>query len=411
MCNPLIAFSRSVLKAARVESKIHTFPFQLDENFDCGLRKTIYNTGEEYDNFFQKLSQNLRTACETYTLFQFTDRFGCEYIFLNLPDTEPASVLIIGPFSYTPFTNNYIFHLCHQINLPESHWDFMQQYYFSLPVINEKHGLDSLVFTLARELWGDELLSMPHLTNPSDSAPPFTASIESPTTQSLTYMEQKYESEDSLMKFISDGDLESIEQIQQHLNLSEIKQRFPNSLRDQKNNLLIFNTICRKAAQYGGVHPIYLDTQTNKYTARIEYAANLKELNNLYREIPHKYCLLVHGYSLKDYSPTIRKIIMYISFHLTEDLGLQAIAEHFSLNKNYLSAMFKKETGVSLTTYVNQKRVRNAIYLLNTTSLPVQNIAETCGINDLNYFSRIFRQQVGMSPSSYRRELKQNKKA
>ena len=250
---------------------------------------------------------------------------------------------------------------------------------------------------------------MPHFTYLSDSAPPFTASVDSPTTQSLAYMEQKYESEDYLMKCIINGDLESIAKIQSHLNLSEIKQRYPNSLRDHKNNLLIFNTICRKAAQYGGVHPIYLDTQTNKYINRIESVANLKELNSLYREMPHKYCLIVREYSLKDYSPTIRKVIMYINFNLTEDLGLQTIADQFSLNKNYLSTIFKKETGTSLTSYVNQKRVRNAIYLLNTSSLPVQNIAEACGFNDLNYFSRIFRQQVGMSPSNYRRELKQNK--
>lgn len=409
MYNPLVTFVQSFLKSVRVESRIYTFPVHLDDTFDYGLRSNIYAAGNESERMFEEFSKNLQTVSETQRLFQFTDRFGCEYIFLNLPETTPRSILLIGPFSYSPFTYSYLLSLYRQISLPESHWDFMQQYYFSLPVINEKHTLDNLIFTLAHTLWGDEFLSMPHFTYLSDSAPPFTASVDSPTTQSLAYMEQKYESEDYLMKCIINGDLESIAKIQSHLNLSEIKQRYPNSLRDHKNNLLIFNTICRKAAQYGGVHPIYLDTQTNKYINRIESAANLKELNSLYREMPHKYCLIVRGYSLKDYSPTIRKVIMYINFNLTEDLGLQTIADQFSLNKNYLSTIFKKETGTSLTSYVNQKRVRNAIYLLNTSSLPVQNIAEACGFNDLNYFSRIFRQQVGMSPSNYRRELKQNK--
>ena len=100
---------------------------------------------------------------------------------------------------------------------------------------------------------------------------------------------------------------------------------------------------------------------------------------------------------------------MYIDFNLTENLALQDIAEHFSLNKNYLSTLFKKEVGISLTTYVNQKRVRNALYLLNTSSLPIQDIAAASGVYDLNYFSRIFRQQIGMSPSRYRRELKEGK--
>ena len=208
------------------------------------------------------------------------------------------------------------------------------------------------------------------------------------------------------MTCITEGNLERIEKIRQHLNLSSIRQRFSNFLRDQKNNLLVFNTICRKAAQYGGVHPIYLDTQTTKYTLRIESAANLKELNNIYRDIPHKYCLLVREYSLKDYSPIIAKIIMYIDFHFKENLSLQMIASSFSLNKNYLSTLFKKEVGIGLTNYINHKRIKYGLYLLNASTLSIQDISKACGIDDMNYFSRIFRQQIGMSPSNYRQQLR-----
>lgn len=406
MYQTLISFTQSVLKDVRVQSRIYPFSSEYDATFDLGLRKTIYSLDKNALDFIKKSTRDFLKTFETYTLFQTTDTFGCEYIFLNLPDTKPASFLSIGPFSYTPFTNSHILNLCRQNQLPESHWDFIQQYYFSLPVINEKQWMESLVFTLVRRLWGNETRTMTHLSNAAPIAPVFTSSIEAPTNSSLSYMEQKYGSEDFLMKCISTGDTERISQIRQHLDLASIKQRFPNSLRDQKNNLLVFNTICRKAAQYGGVHPIYLDTQSNKYTARIEYAANLKELNALYRDIPLKYCLLVRRYSLKDYSPTIQKVIMHINFNLKEDLGLQVIAEHFSLNKNYLSTVFKKETGITLTAYVNQKRIEHSLYLLNTSSLSIQNIAGACGIQDLNYFSRIFRQQVGMSPSGYRSQIK-----
>lgn len=407
MSDSLILFTISVLREVRVQAQVCTLPFGPDESLDFGLRQKIYNIEESFENMPCDYSQKLQKALEIYTLFQFSDYFGCEYIFLKLPQTQPESVLAIGPFSYTPFTNSYILNLCRKNKLPESHWDFISQYYFSLPVINEKQWMEGLLFTLAHELWGDRLRSITHLSDNSNFMPVFTTSVESPTAQSLDYMETKYGSEDYLMKCIITGDVEKITEIRQHLDLAAIRQRFPNSLRDQKNNLLIFNTICRKAAQYGGVHPIYLDTQSTKYTSRIESAANLKELNQLYRDIPLRYCLLVRRYSLKDYSPTIQKVIMHINFNLTEDLGLQTIAEHFSLNKNYLSTVFKKEVGVSFTAYVNQKRIEHAIYLLNTSPLPIQDISSLCGIHDLNYFSRIFRQQVGMSPSGYRKVIKE----
>ena len=261
MSNSLVDFVCSVLKSIRIKSKIYTFPLNLDDQFDYELRKSISNNESTYFTFMQELSLNLESACNANLLFQFTDRFKCDYIFLILPDDSAKSVLAVGPFSYTPFTNNYILNICHKLKIPETNFDFMQQYYFSLPTNHDKQSLEGIIFTLAHELWGDQPLSMPHFTNLDNAAVPFTPSIEAPTTQSLEYMEQKYLSENYLMTCITEGNLDRIEKIRQHLDLSSIRQRFSNYLRDQKNNLLVFNTICRKAAQYGGVHPIYLDTQ------------------------------------------------------------------------------------------------------------------------------------------------------
>ncbi len=401
----LVTFCCSVLKAMRVKTQICKYPFLLEEWENDGIWHKVYDLSGNRQGFFQNLSESIGKVCESNPLFSCRDRFGCEYIFLRIPDRKMDEILIIGPFSYMTFSNNYVVELCQRLHVPESHLDYMQQYYYSLPVINDRHWMEGLIFTLAQELWGDTSMSMMYIEAPDAPFPSYVSSLEEPAKESLDYMEQKYGSEDTLMERISGGDLEKIEAVCQHLDLALIKQRFPNSLRDQKNNLLIFNTVCRKAAQYGGVHPIYLDTQSSKYIDRIEYAANLKELNKLYREIPYKYCLLVRSYSMKDYSPTIQKVIMYIRFNLLEDLSLRAIAEHFSLNKNYLSSSFKRETDISLTNYVNQERIRNAIYLLNTSTVPIQEIAEKCGIDDLNYFSRIFRQIVGMSPSSYRKSV------
>ena len=406
MCNTIINFTRTVLKEVHIDSRICTFPFEPEDSFDHELRKSIFYLDEDYKRFLQNMSLCFQNLYESYTLCRCTDRFGCEYIFLKLPDASSPSLLLIGPFSYTPFTNNRVLNLCRRIELPEDLWNFMQQYYLSLPVVADGQWMESLIFTLARELWKGQKLSMPHLTDTEKHSQEFPSTVIPPTQNMLSYMEQKYESEDLLMTYISNGDLEMINRLRQHLQLSAIKQRFPDTLRNQKNNLLIFNTVCRKAAQNGGVHPLYLDTESNKLESRIEYAVSLSQLDSLYREIPRKYCMLVCSHSLKDYSPTIRKVIMYISSNLTEDLGLQAISKEFSLNKNYLSTIFQKEVGVSLTNFVNQKRIQHAIYLLNTSQLPIQDIAEACGIRDSNYFSRLFRRQVGMPPSSYRQVKK-----
>lgn len=402
----LLTFTQSILSEMRIRSQLVSFPFTWEDNFDNGLRKAIY-TDSDYQIFRRDIAVIYQKICEEHILSRCTDRFGCEYIFLRLPETSGPVFFVAGPFTYTPFTVVRAYDYCQRAGLPEDFQDFMQQYYVSLPVISEEHWMESLTGTLARSLWGDQKLSMPHLVD-HPGKEHFKDNIDvlpAPTPSTAAYMESKYGSEDRLSSYIIDGNLEKIEEIRHRLCLKSIKQHFPDSLRDQKNNLIMFNTICRKAAQLGGVHPVWIDTEVNKFTTRIEYAVSLKQLDSIFREIPRKYCMLVRTYSVKNYSEAIQKVVTYIRLNPGTDLGLKKIAGHFSMNKNYLSTLFKKETGTGLTAFVNQERINYAIRLLNITRFPIGKVAELCGIEDLNYFSRLFKQQVGMSPSGYRRNL------
>ena len=194
----------------------------------------------------------------------------------------------------------------------------------------------------------------------------------------------------------------------EHLNTADIKPRLSDSIRDRKNFMIILNTICRKAAQTAYIHPVHLDEISRKFAIKIEDCTSIAQLEVLENEITRKYCLLVQSYSLRTYSKPIQNIINYISFNLTADLSLNALSEEFLLNSSYLSTLFKKETGVTLTNFVNTKRIEHAIYLLNTTQSAIQDIAAQCGINDANYFTKLFKKLKNMTPTQYR-EMVQHK--
>ena len=77
-----------------------------------------------------------------------------------------------------------------------------------------------------------------------------------------------------------------------------------------------------------------------------------------------------------------------------------------SVSESYLSSLFKKETGTTITDYINSTRIRQALILLNTSSLPIGEVASRCGFLDSNYFSRIFKKQLGLSPREYRDSIR-----
>jgi YesN/AraC family two-component response regulator len=114
------------------------------------------------------------------------------------------------------------------------------------------------------------------------------------------------------------------------------------------------------------------------------------------------YCQLVQDFSLKGRSHLISKLLIHIDADLTADLSLSALAKLLNVNSSYLSALFKKELGSTLTEYVSTRRVKYAMFLLSTTNLQVQAIAQHCGIPDVNYFTRTFKRYAGVTPKEYR---------
>ena len=354
------------------------------------------------ENFSQFISSYNR---DNTALF-IHDSFSCEYIHIKLPDS--TRIFIAGPFSYERFTNQRILDLCSYNSVPVQYNEFMQLYYSALPVFADERCITAIISCLCSRLWGNNYtIEKKHILNKNLTQYMYKEEAPEPTKKSVEALEIRYKNEAFLMECIAHEDYKSIENMER-LNSSDIKPRLSDSIRDRKNFMIILNTICRKAAQTAYIHPVHLDEISRKFAIKIEDCTSIAQLEVLENEITRKYCLLVQSHSLRTYSKPIQNIINYISFNLTADLSLNALSEEFMLNSSYLSTLFKKETGVTLTNFVNNKRIEHAIYLLNTTQSAIQDIAAQCGINDVNYFTKLFKKLKNMTPTQYR-EMIQHK--
>ena len=85
--------------------------------------------------------------------------------------------------------------------------------------------------------------------------------------------------------------------------------------------------------------------------------------------------------------------------------SLQYVARKLHVSSNYLSTCFKKEMGVGFLKYVNSIRVIRAQELLRDVSLKTYEISNMVGLEDQRYFSRLFKEQTGMTPNEYRSAL------
>ena len=96
----------------------------------------------------------------------------------------------------------------------------------------------------------------------------------------------------------------------------------------------------------------------------------------------------------------------YIENHFKENLTLDDLAAVAHVSKYYLSHAFSREYGTSPINYLLSCRVRESIYLLTETSLSLSQIAEMLGFSSPSYFSQSFRRIQGMSPLTYRNQIR-----
>lgn len=99
----------------------------------------------------------------------------------------------------------------------------------------------------------------------------------------------------------------------------------------------------------------------------------------------------------------------YIRRNIDKDLSRAEIADAIYLNPEYLSRLFKKETGASLNDYIVTEKMRAAQSLLSDTNIPVSLIATKVGYSNFSYFSQVFKKYTGMSPVEYRAAKRRSK--
>lgn len=130
----------------------------------------------------------------------------------------------------------------------------------------------------------------------------------------------------------------------------------------------------------------------------------LENINNCEPEIDD--CFTNNNTNSKDRQKCfIDKSIKYIKENFKEKLTLEEVASKAFMNPKYFSRVFKEEVGTSFSSYVNNLKIQHACRLLETTNYPAYRISMECGFSDPSYFSRVFSDKMNMTPMTYRKHI------
>ncbi|MBQ7921148.1 MAG: helix-turn-helix transcriptional regulator [Clostridia bacterium] len=348
---------------------------------------------------------------ESHTMYKFTDSYNLCYLYFLLPETKSPTVLIVGPYHSSEVSRERIPELLEKREISPARRLYFEEFYRSIPVLTEGCHLFVMLTTFCERIWKSPSFAIVDVNkqNPVSASPinePMYEDAYDDVLINMKTMEKRYAYENEMIQAVTLGQLHKENQLLSGLSDEVFEKRLPDPLRNVKNYGIIMNTLLRKAAENGGVHPVYLDRTSSEFAAKIENMHELSENHDLMREMFRTYCRLVRRHALMQFSIVVQKTVLLIDSDLSADLSLQSLAQHLNVSAGYLSTIFKKDTGKTVSEYIREKRIHHAKFLLATTHQQIQTIALHCGIMDVQYFSKTFKKLTGKTPKEYRESLK-----
>lgn len=386
--------------AQNIPTRRVTPPFEGLDEFDYGLRRSL---DPQFD--WQEFGQLLLDNTPEQTLLFVEGTFELHFALFRIPD-EKNTIFLVGPWTFGQRSEKS--RKWGKRHLGVAGESAVQEYYNGVKVLGANDFYSTIRVLVGMMFHEDELKVkqmkefLPFQFLPDIryfNEPKFQKDIP------ISMLEQRYESENRILEAVSRGDEEAaVEAMHQHSRFT-YGGRFEGSLYQQKNRMIVFNTLLRKAIEPSKVHPYYIDAISSKYARIIEEADEVPE--ELMWQMVRDYCAYVRRYSLKEYSPAVQKVMNYVNLNVAEPLTLKSLAAMCFISPSYLSALFKQETGTTLIDYINTQRVNRAAQLLEQSSHAIAAVAEEVGILDVNYFTKIFKKTLGVTPTRYRREHKE----
>jgi two-component system, response regulator YesN len=384
----------------------------IDNTSNINLEYGLATTPEPLRPYFSEMigHLNLYDIDSEFDVLFHSNSYRLNFISAKVNDGEKyLGSVVVGPFLLEEPTILMIESIISDNKMAISLKNIMKQYYLSLPIMsankanNTGEFLSYLVSTIHFYIPNNSNIGTLSYDFQTDSVP--FELIKENTDLAIENIETRYRKENEMLHAVESGNIELYNSIlTENKSIMNSPDRVPNDpLRSLKNNGFVLNTLLRKSAEKGGVHPIYLDSLSSKFAVQIEKCSSLQQVSELFRSMQYGYCDAVRKLSLKNYSSAIRRAVEYIRININQDLSLDSIAGDLNLSSHELSRQFKKETGKNITEYINNRRINEAIYILENDHISITDVAFTVGFNDVNYFTKVFKKLKGVTPSEYRK--------
>lgn len=325
------------------------------------------------------------------------------YATIYMGDTEQDWILI-GPVLLSP---------CRQEDVTGEQFAQLAAMGLEVQQCNMRAFLSG-IFLIYYLVSGNKLDNATFLENNQDKFASITQ-MSSKLSENLFERQEKqrihnpYSQELREIESIQNGDVEAFNRSISETYEGEIGILAKNPLRHHKNVAIGNITMASRAAIRGGVSVELAFSMADSFIQQIEEIDDVSEVETFKRAAQRAYATAVyqqkHDKVMND-NPLVEEVKNYIFSHLHDAIKIEDIAECLHVNADYLSHLFSNSEKITIKRYLLQEKVNRSKNLLCYSDFSLQEIAFYLGFSSQSYFTKIFREIVGMTPGEYRKKLK-----
>jgi YesN/AraC family two-component response regulator len=221
--------------------------------------------------------------------------------------------------------------------------------------------------------------------------------------RSLMFHHTPYALEERLVQAVIRGDETSALRALSEISRSGEKAILAaDPLRSAKNSIIGTIAFLARASIQAGLDPEMVFALSDVLIRTIEGLRSKTEVLAYEEKILFRFIGMVKKRLDQRYSRPIQRTLNYIEAHLDQRLFLEEIAAAVYVNPNYLSGLFRKETGKSLSEFITLRKIQESSYFVRYTDYPFAEIAALYGFSGQSYFTRNFKKVMGKTPGEYR---------
>lgn len=220
-----------------------------------------------------------------------------------------------------------------------------------------------------------------------------------------------YEREMAFFDSIKNGDADRAQELYKPFNCEEMGKLSEDSLRNLKYHLIITIALITRYCIEGGMEMEGAYNLSDIYIRSIDKCRTEDEVNLLHREVVADYAQRMQIIRRQNRFPrSVTVCLDYIYDNLHTKITLEKLAEVTSLSPAYLSKLFHKEVGLTISAYITKKRIEAAENMLKFSDHSCLEISDYLCFSSESHFIQVFRKHTGYTPKVYREKFFRTRK-